>query len=217
LTGTPSKVRIGHAATLLPSGRVLISGGYEPFQPGVSGGDLASAELYDPATGLWQETASMTGPRTNHAAILLRTGEVLVAGGYSGLLPEGLIGPTELYSEEPAACGQDISGRVDVVAYPPWTVSLFLRFQYVLIHNKTTLPIAGPIALVMHDLQRAAFIGTNFRTGCFGGDDPFTLVPIGSDNVLSPNESALQGLWFFKTAIGPLSYSPIVWSAISPE
>lgn len=45
-TGMLAAKRFQHTATLLPSGRVLVAGGY-----GL--GTLASAELYDLATGKW--------------------------------------------------------------------------------------------------------------------------------------------------------------------
>ena len=38
-------------------------------------------EVYDPATGQWSLTGSMSTVRVAHAAVLLNTGEVLVAGG----------------------------------------------------------------------------------------------------------------------------------------
>ena len=46
----------GHSATLLPNGKVLVAGGaqYGLFT-------LTSAELYDPATGTWTATGSLTG------------------------------------------------------------------------------------------------------------------------------------------------------------
>ncbi len=76
LTGNMSTVRSGHTATLLLDGRVLVVGGES------STSDLATAELYDPASGSFSPTANiMTTARTNHSATLLADGRVLIAGG----------------------------------------------------------------------------------------------------------------------------------------
>jgi hypothetical protein len=63
---------------LLPNGQVLVTGG---IGNGVN--SLASAELYDPATGVWTATGSMATARYNHTATLLPSGQMLVAGGIS--------------------------------------------------------------------------------------------------------------------------------------
>lgn len=76
-TGNLTAARANHTATLLPSGKVLITGG-----DGDSSQPLASAELYDPSTRMFTTTGSMTTARTwGHTATLLANGTVLIAGG----------------------------------------------------------------------------------------------------------------------------------------
>jgi hypothetical protein len=71
--------RSGHTATLLPNGKVLITGGMRRNQD-----FYRSAELYDPATGKFQTAGSMTIARVGHAAVLLRSDKVLIVGGWVG-------------------------------------------------------------------------------------------------------------------------------------
>jgi hypothetical protein len=78
--GTMTSPRGQPAATLLANGKVLIAGGVNAF--GVSGSVLASAELYDPASGKFTPTGSMTTPSLEPAAVLLASGKVLICGGY---------------------------------------------------------------------------------------------------------------------------------------
>ncbi|MGC5567825.1 DUF6603 domain-containing protein [Streptomyces sp. FR-108] len=82
-SGTASALRVprfGHSATLLPGGRVLVAGGVGT-RTGSGGAALASAELYDPATGTWTDAAPMTDARSGHRAVPLPSGKVLVIGG----------------------------------------------------------------------------------------------------------------------------------------
>jgi N-acetylneuraminic acid mutarotase len=86
--------RKGHTATLLRNGKVLVVGGYQYFS------QLASAELYDPASGTWSATGSLNLRRDAHTATLLPDGKVLVAGGYAdtvGSVSGGSIDAVELY------------------------------------------------------------------------------------------------------------------------
>jgi WD40 repeat protein len=78
LTGSMSTVRVGHTATLLPNGLVLVAGG---CCPDYSNESFATAELYDPHTRTWGQTGSMQQGRSGHTATLLPNGQVLVAGG----------------------------------------------------------------------------------------------------------------------------------------
>ena len=71
--------RIGHTATLLKNGDVLVVGGL-----GKKLGGLRSAELYDPARSTWTLTAPLPGTRFSHSATLLPDGRVLVVGGIVG-------------------------------------------------------------------------------------------------------------------------------------
>jgi Tol biopolymer transport system component len=81
--------RAGHTATLLPNGQVLVTGG-EPSR-GADARALDSAALYDPAGDRWRPAASLDTARTGHTATLLKTGEVLVAGGETGRGPGATI------------------------------------------------------------------------------------------------------------------------------
>jgi flagellar hook assembly protein FlgD len=89
-TGSMSVGRHMHTATLLPNGKVLITGGN-------NGGYvyLSSAELYDPVAGAFTVTGSMSTPRGRaHASTLLANGKVLVTGGNNGSTP---VSSAELY------------------------------------------------------------------------------------------------------------------------
>jgi hypothetical protein len=78
-TGDMLDARSNHTATLLPNGKVLIAAGGEDSV------GLTSTELYDPATGMWSTTGSLSSPRlTGFTATLLPNGKVLVVGGFAG-------------------------------------------------------------------------------------------------------------------------------------
>ena len=71
--------RIGPALTLLTSGKVLVTGGEAPESNPTE--SLVSAEIYDPATGRFTLTSSMTTSRLGQMTIVLKNGLVLILGG----------------------------------------------------------------------------------------------------------------------------------------
>ncbi|HUP70594.1 MAG TPA: kelch repeat-containing protein [Acidimicrobiales bacterium] len=112
--------RAGHTATSLASGKVLVTGGLGgprvrvpsgAIQPAQVGADaLATAEVFDSATGRWNSTPPMGIRRSAHTATLLGgpactaalaprwCGDVLIAGGTSGA---GGLAATEIYQAGP--------------------------------------------------------------------------------------------------------------------
>jgi hypothetical protein len=84
-TFTPTRAamhsdRFGHAAVALADGRVLILGG-QSWTIGQPSMTLATAEVYDPATGRFSLTGPLLSARDRPTATRLPGGTVLVAGG----------------------------------------------------------------------------------------------------------------------------------------
>lgn len=111
ITGSMRTARSNAAAARLPDGRVLIAGGYgcrntKNCSPNdsTSGLDcIASAELYDPGTGKFTATGSMSAPRCNATATPLPDGRVLVLNGGSEV--------AELYDPDTGRFSRDGSLR----------------------------------------------------------------------------------------------------------
>jgi N-acetylneuraminic acid mutarotase len=80
-TGNLATARGDHTATLLSTGKVLVTGGRPSFS-GAGNLPIVSAELYDPANETWTSTGSLNTGRWSHTSTLLPNGNVLAAGGY---------------------------------------------------------------------------------------------------------------------------------------
>jgi Galactose oxidase, central domain len=92
LTGSLSEGRIGHTGTLLPTGRVLLAGG---FNAEGGGAYLDSAQLYNAAKGTFTATGSLITRRVYHTATRLQNGKVLIVGGVAS--PTSFLASAELY------------------------------------------------------------------------------------------------------------------------
>jgi hypothetical protein len=92
LSNTLNTARVGHTATLLNNGQVLIVGGYDPDT-----GFIADAELYDPPTQTFIDLGDTNVPRFRHTATILQNGQVLIAGGETDPTPSAAYNTAELF------------------------------------------------------------------------------------------------------------------------
>ena len=106
--------RVGHVATLLPDGRVLVVGGCSTtglpcnVQPSL---------VYDPTLNSWSNTGAMVAPRTQAAATLLPDGRVVVTGGVnSGSFAEQSVESYDSTSNTWAPAGTLTQGRFGATA-----------------------------------------------------------------------------------------------------
>ena len=79
-TGSMETERVYHATTLLSGGKVLVTGGLN-LSGGLSGIPVATAEEFDPTTGIFAPTANLGLARFFHTSTLLGNGKVLITGG----------------------------------------------------------------------------------------------------------------------------------------
>src|ERR1041384_2441434 len=83
--------RLGHTATELADGRVLIVGGQNET------GVVSDSEVFDAQAKTFSLAARLRPPRADHAATLLADGRVLITGG---LAKEEPLDSTEIYDPE---------------------------------------------------------------------------------------------------------------------
>jgi uncharacterized protein (TIGR03382 family) len=115
-----------HTATLLPSGGVLVAGGFDG-----SGSSIATSELYYPARDTWTSSGAMATARSGHTATPLSSGKVLVTGGSSN---GSLVGTAELF--DPATASWAQAGHL-VVARTDHSASLLASGQVLLVGGRT--------------------------------------------------------------------------------
>jgi hypothetical protein len=101
-TGNLRNALVFHTATLLKTGKVLVTGGAN-FVEYVRG-----AELYDPDTETWAPTGNLNTSRIIHTATLLPNGKVLAAAGFH----DASLNSAELY--DPTTGEWSYTGNLNV-------------------------------------------------------------------------------------------------------
>ena len=172
-TGTMATARFWHTATLLNDGKVLIAGGEEIFG-GVQRG-ISTAELYDPAAGVFAAAGTMTIARAFHTATLLADGSIPIAGGRYN---QQLLSSAELY--DPATGTFSETGAM-TAARDSHTATL-LPSGKVLITGGWVR--ASPSGLATAELYDPS-------TGEFADIDPMTVSWFGSTATSLPNGNVL--------------------------
>ncbi len=150
-TGSMITARLGHSATLLDNGKVLIAGGfnYSAYH------DVAvtTAELYDPAAGTFSATGNMTAALAQPIATLLADGRVLITGG-SGL-DYGIAASAELYDASVGTFTD--TGTPKSIAVP--VTATLLNNGKVLVTGmlEVTLGLPPPYAAELYDPSEGTF------------------------------------------------------------
>jgi hypothetical protein len=153
-------------STLLNDGRVLIVGGNNHFGPNNSYQSLASAEVYDPASGTFTPTGSLQHARASHSAILLNNGKVLIVGGFN--TQQTLITVAEVY--DPAtgsfsATGSLNAGRFSAaVSILPTGKVLVLGGQGIGVSYVLPVEIYDPVAGTFQTVDTLPFQRSSFGT-----------------------------------------------------
>ena len=85
-----TRARLGHRSTLLPDGRVLVTGGTSVVEADLLGPET-TAEIYDPILNEWTLISTELLARKDHSAVLTPGGKVILIGGGdpagAGVLP----------------------------------------------------------------------------------------------------------------------------------
>jgi len=141
-TGSMAVPRALHQATLLPDGRLLVSGGFGDVAPGTPGPE--HAEIYDPATGTFSAAGQLQAGRLLHKAILLTDGRVLAVGGVASPGDRSAVALTELYESATNAWSP---GPALQAAFPGATATLLGNGKVLIFggENATGFPVPNTL------------------------------------------------------------------------
>lgn len=122
-TGSMTTARESHTATLLNNGKVLITGGHQGRRSAII--IYNSAEIYEPTTGVFTLTGSLTVKRHKHDATIFTDGQVLITGGSDERDGEGAYRSAEVYN--PATGVFRATSNLNVPRYKHQGTSVLLK------------------------------------------------------------------------------------------
>ena len=146
IAGSISHYYPARSAILLLNGTVLFTGDNFFF------GNDSRAEFYDPATGTFTATGSLSTGRNYHSAALLPDGTVLVAGGVNSNRP---LANAEIY--DPATSRFSATGNLTSVRYAQ-TATLLNSGQLLLTGGSATPISASSSAIASAELYTPAVL-----------------------------------------------------------
>jgi hypothetical protein len=167
-TGSMADTRAAHTATALKDGRVLIVGGSSGHYP--SQNVYRSAEIFDPATGKFSSAGQMIVARHKHAAILLRSGRVLIVGGSDNRDWHGEYASAEIY--DPASGTFAATGAMSTARFK-------LPAAAVLLSNGKVLVAGGGPFAELYDETTGSFTNVPGTLGAARFFASATLLPDG--------------------------------------
>jgi hypothetical protein len=189
-TGNMTNARQEATATLLADGDVLIAGGVDLISTPMYH-PIGLAEIYDPSSGIFTRTGSMTTPRSDASAVLLTDGRVLIVGGWG--------------CQDPARCTADNwAGQIQLSSaeiYNPAT-ERFTRTGSMseVRYDATALRLSDGIVLVVSGYTRVVeaynpWTGRFTRVGTLTRDYDdgmvAALLPTGKVLVVGPDSAGL--------------------------
>jgi N-acetylneuraminic acid mutarotase len=218
--GSMAAGRSDHSATLLPSGKVLVVGGYRALRErkGDESEYVAEAELYDPARNAWSPAGSMKVSRAGHTATLLPSGKVLIVSGITA--------SNHISSSDPETSARYDSKTVEL--YDPrthaWSLARPMRTGPRQGHTATLLP-SGQVLVAGGSYSILGFATAlaelyDPQTDTWSAADMMQLGRAGHTATLLPSGQVLLtgGVLDGPAATGAELYDPAsnVWSLTGP-
>jgi hypothetical protein len=214
--------RYGHTATLLPDGRILVTGGLSARNSAID-----RAEVWAPRPsplGSWKSAGTMPGgPRTFHTATLLEDGRVLIIGG---LVADGQDGRRTTTIWNP----RDGSWRSDAaLPEPPYRQGAFLQDDHSIvvlssspfkkIYNTTSTlayrfrllkDLTAVDILVEHAIAKGSFFVSNDERDSLSPQDRAGVVAKLLVYTQSENNATCRSAWDALASFGGSAYPKVI-------